>query len=287
MTAPHDAVVSRLSANFASMSEQFAKVSADLTELDRLLSQRPNVPQPAPHPVPPPMYIPQPYMPPAMAYPPPPPPPPAPPKEPRPPRDSNWIGKVLAVAGVAVTLVGVVLLLVLAAQAGILRPEIRVGAGALLAGSLVVVAARMNSRPGGRVGAIALAATGIAAAYMDVIAITTIYHWVSAPFGLVLAAVIGGGGLSLARRWDSQHLGLLVLVPLIVLAPIVSDGITMLLIAFMLAISAASLLGQLGKDWIWLHAARIAAPTFPLLIALVAARIGDTNGAWLAGGCAI
>jgi hypothetical protein len=287
MTAPHDAVVSRLSANFASMSVQFAKVSADLTELDRLLSQRPNVPQPAPHPVPPPIYIPQPYMPPAMAYAPPPPPPPAPPKEPRPPRDSNWIGKVLAVAGVAVTLVGVVLLLVLAAQAGILRPEIRVGAGALLAGSLVVVAARMNSRPGGRVGAIALAATGIAAAYMDVIAITTIYHWVSAPFGLVLAAVIGGGGLTLARRWDSQHLGLLVLVPLIVLAPIVSDGITMLLIAFMLAISAASLLGQLGKDWIWLHAARIAAPTFPLLIALVAARIGDTNGAWLAGGCAI
>jgi uncharacterized membrane protein len=300
MTAPHDAVVSRLSANFASMSVQFAKVSADLTELDRLLGQRPNVSQPAPQPVPPP-YIPQPYISPAAAYAPPPPPPPpppmappprmtpppAPPKAPRPPRDSNWIGKVLAVAGVAVTLIGVVLLLVLAAQAGILRPEIRVGAGALLAGALVVVAARLNSRPGGRVGAIALAATGIAAAYMDVIAITTIYHWVSAPFGLVLAAVIGGGGLILARRWDSQHLGLLVLVPLIILAPIVSDGITMLLIAFMLAISAASLLPQLGKNWVWLHAARIMAPTLPLLIALVAARIGDTNGAWLAGGCAI
>ena len=304
MTAPHDAVVSRLSANFASMSAQFAKVSADLTELDRLLSQRPNVPQPAPHPVPPPMYIlqpHQPYAPPAAVYAPPPPPPPppamappprmtpppAPPREPRPPRDSNWIGKVLAVAGVAVTLIGVVLLLVLAAQAGILRPEIRVGAGAVLAGALVVVAARLNSRPGGRVGAIALAATGVAAAYMDVIAITTIYRWVSAPFGLVLAAVIGGGGLILARRWDSQHLGLLVLAPLIVLAPIVADGITMLLIAFMLAISAASLLPQLGKDWVWLHAARITAPTLPLLIALVAARVGDTNGAWLAGGCAI
>ncbi len=298
MTAPHDAVVSRLSANFAAMSEQFAKVSADLTELDRLLGQRPTAPQAALHPVPPPMYIPQPYMPPAVVYAPPPPPPPpmapprmtpppAPQKAPRPPRDSNWIGKVLAVAGVAVTLIGVVLLLVLAAQAGILRPEIRVAAGALLAGALVAVAARLNSRTGGRVGAIALAATGVAAAYMDVIAITTIYHWVSAPVGLVLAALIGGGGLTLARRWDSQHLGLLVLVPLIVLAPIVSDGITMLLIAFMLAISAASLLVQIGKDWIWLHAARITAPTFPLLIALIAARIGDTNGAWLAGGCAI
>ncbi len=300
MTAPQNAVVSRLSANFAAMSEQFAKVSADLTELDRLLTQRPHIPQPAPQlappPMPSPMPFPQPYLPPTVAYAPPPPPPvappprsplPPPPQAPRPPRDASWIGKVLAVAGVAVTLIGVVLLLVLAAQAGILRPEIRVGAGAVLAGVLVAVAARLSPRPGGRVGAIALAATGIAAAYMDVIAITTIYDWVAAPVGLVIAALIGGGGLTLARRWNSQHLGLLVLVPLIVLAPIVTDGITMLLIAFMLAISAASLLVQMGKDWIWLHAARIAAPTFPLLVALVAARVGDGNDAWLAGGCAI
>lgn len=240
------------------------------------------------------MYMPQPYMPPAVTYAPPPPPPApaapppaAPPKAPRPPRDSNWIGKVLAVAGVAVTLIGVVLLLVLAAQAGILRPEIRVGAGAMLAAALVAVAGRLNSRPGGRVGAIALAATGVAAAYMDVIAMTTIYHWVSAPVGLVIAAVLGGGGLTLARRWDSRHLGLLVLVPLVVLAPAVSDGITMLLIAFMLAISAASLLAGVGKDWIWLHAARIIAATVPLLLALVVADFANSNETWLAGACAI
>ncbi|HEX3289274.1 MAG TPA: DUF2339 domain-containing protein [Mycobacterium sp.] len=289
MTAPHHAVVTRLSAEFAAMSQQLARVSADLTELDRLLAQ--SVPQRAP--------IEQPYVPPVAYCPPPvpvappPPPPPRPVAPPHPPvalpapRDANWIGKVLAVAGVAVTLIGVVLLLVLAAQAGILRPEIRVGAGALLAGALVAVAARLNTRPGGRIGAIALAATGIAAAYMDVIAVTTVYDWVSAPFGLGIAAVIGGGGLTLARRWDSQHLGLLVLVPLIVLAPIVTDGITMLLIAFMLAISAASLLVQLGKNWILLHAARIAASTLPLLVALVAARLGDGNEAWLAGACGI
>ncbi|OBK76909.1 DUF2339 domain-containing protein, partial [Mycobacterium sp. 1274761.0] len=210
-----------------------------------------------------------------------------PPPAPREPRDANWIGKVLAVAGVAVTLIGVVMLLVLAAQAGILRPEIRVGAGAVLAAGLVGVATRLNTRPGGRVGAIALAATGIAAAYMDVIAITTIYDWVPAAAGLVIATLIGGGGLTLARRWDSQHLGLLVLVPLIVLAPIITDGITILLIGFMLAISAVSLLAQLGKDWLWLHAARITAPTLPLLIALVAARFGDGNQGWLAGGCGL
>ncbi len=293
MTAPHHAVVTRLSADFAAMASQLSRISADLNELDRLLAERPSVPQSVPQPAPPPpawQWPPQPAPLAPIAPPPrptPPTQPPLPPPSPRPPRDSNWIGKVLAVAGVAVTLIGVVLLLVLAAQAGILRPEIRVGAGAVLAGALVAVAARLNTRPGGRVGAIALAATGVAAAYMDVIAMTTIYQWISAPVGLAIAAVVGGGGLMLARRWDSQHLGLLVLVPLIILAPIVTDGITMLLIGFMLAISAASLLVQLGKDWIWLHAARITAPTFPLLIALVAARIGDGNLAWLAGGCGI
>ena len=127
----------------------------------------------------------------------------------------------------------------LAAQAGILRPEIRVGAGAVLAVALVAVGRWLYARPGGRVGAIALAATGVAAAYMDVIAVTTIYDWVSAPVGLGIAAVIGGGGLTLARRWNSEHLGLLVLVPLIVLAPVVTDGITLLLVGFMLALSAA------------------------------------------------
>ena len=156
MTAPHNAVVSRLSANFAAMSEQFAKVSADLTELDRLLAQRPTpAPQPAPHPVPPPMpfrsrtcrpprrtrhHLRRPWPAAAIA-------PPPPPERPGRRATANWIGKVLAVAGVAVTLIGVVLLLVLAAQAGILRPEIRVGAGAVLAGALVAVAARLNSPP--------------------------------------------------------------------------------------------------------------------------------------------
>jgi uncharacterized membrane protein len=202
---------------------------------------------------------------------------------PRPDRSEGWISKVLAVAGVAVTLIGVVFLLVLAAQAGILRPEFRVGGGAALAVALVAAAWWLYARPGGRVGAIALAATGVAAAYMDVIAVTTIYHWLPAPVGLVIAAVIGGGGLTLARRWDSQHLGLLVLVPLIGLAPVITDGITLLLVAFMLALSAASLPIQLGKDWIRMHAARTAAASFPLLVALAGVYFDCRRDLWLAG----
>jgi uncharacterized membrane protein len=288
MTEPR-AVISRLSADFAAISHQLARASADLIELDRLLTEQPQ-----------PVAEPQPYLPPAMPYWQPVPYPPQYPQPPRPPyvpppavpkppkeRSEGWIGKVVAVAGVAVTLIGVVLLLVLAAQAGLLRPEFRVAGGAVLAGGLVAAAWWLSARPGGRVGAIALTATGLAAAYMDVIAVTTIYHWVPAAVGLVIAAGIGGGGLTLARRWDSQHLSLLVLVPLIFLAPVVTDGITLLLVGFMLTLSAACLPVQLGKDWIWMHAARTAATTFPLLVALAGAHFASGRDLRLAGACAI
>lgn len=200
--------------------------------------------------------------------------------------NSGWIGKLLAVAGVAVTLVGVVLLLVLAAQAGILAPQIRVAGGFVLSAALVGAACRLRSRPGGRTGAVALAATGIAAAYLDIIAVTAYYHWVPAAAGLAIAAAVGGAGLILARRWDSEHLGVLVLVPLIGLAPILTGDVDLLLIGFLLALSAAALPVQLGKDWTWLFAARIAAATLPLLLALIA--VGGSDQRWLIGGaCAV
>ncbi|MCV7069717.1 DUF2339 domain-containing protein, partial [Mycobacterium rufum] len=148
-------------------------------------------------------------------------------------------------------------------------------------------AAWLSSRPGGRVGSVALAATGIAAAYMDVIAVTAIYDWVPAAAGLVLASCVAGGGLTLARRWDSQQLGLLVLVPLIVLAPVITDGITLLLVGFLVALSAAALPVQIGKDWVWLHGARTAAASLPLLLALVVRHIDGRHDLWLAGGCGI
>ncbi|EUA87315.1 hypothetical protein I551_6198 [Mycobacterium ulcerans str. Harvey] len=193
----------------------------------------------------------------------------------------------------AVTLTGVALLLVLAAQAGLLRPEIRVAGGTALSVALVGVAVRLRGRPGGRIGAIALAATGIATAYLDVIAATTIYQWVAGARRAGAGARRAGagragrwGGTCAGRRWDSEHLGLLVLVPLIGLAPVLTRGADLLLVSFMLALSAAALPVQLGKDWVWLHAARVTAPTVPLLIALVAADKHDNT--WLlAAACGV
>ncbi|MGV0735835.1 DUF2339 domain-containing protein [Mycobacterium syngnathidarum] len=276
MSEPHRVVIARMSSDLAAISAYMNRVSADLGALGRMLDQ-------------PPAPVPTPWAPPAAPSLSPAPTTPVPPPVPavRPQRSEGWIGKALAVAGVTVTLTGVVLLLVLVAQAGILRPEFRVAAGAALAAGLVGAGWWLYRRPGGRAGAISLAATGVAAAYMDVIAVTTIYGWVSAPFGLALAAVIGGGGLMLARRWNSEQLGLLVLVPLVALAPVVTDGVTLLLIGFMLALSAAALPLQFGRDWLWLYAARMAAPTLPLLIAVAAASIDGRDDLVLAMTCGL
>lgn len=276
MSEPHRVVMARMSSDLAAISAYVNRVSADLAELHRTFEQ---VPVPPPLPAPPTMSTPWVAAVPSV--------PQQPVAAPRRERSEGWIGKALAVAGVTVTLTGVVLLLVLAAQAGILRPEFRVAAGAVLAVGLLGVGWRLHRRTGGRVGAIAVAATGVAAAYIDVIAVTTIYDWVAAPVGLASAAAIGACGLTLARRWDSEPLALLVLLPLIALAPVVTDGVTLLLIGFMLALSAAALPAQFGRDWLRLHAARVAAPTLPLVMALGAASINGRHDLMLALNCGL
>jgi uncharacterized membrane protein len=287
MTEPDQAIIARLSSDFAAIAAYLARAAVDLRQLERIVGERPA--QPRVHSWPAAAYW-QPAVAPSVAQAEPVQQTPArldPAAEPSTPRSDGWIGKALAVAGVAVTLVGVALLLVLAAQAGVLRPEFRVLAGAVLAAGLVGAAWRLNGRPGGRVGAIALAATGIAAAYIDVVAVTTIYQWVPAPVGLAIAAAVAIAGLMLSRRWDTEHLGLLVLVPLLGLAPVVADGITLLLIGFMLALSAASVPVQLGKNWIGLHAARIAVSTLPLLAALAVSSFGSQQSPLLAVACSV
>ncbi|MCV7212225.1 DUF2339 domain-containing protein [Mycolicibacterium canariasense] len=271
MTEPQQ-TLARLAAEFATIAGQLHRASAELQQLAVMVHSQP---------VQPPVYWPYPPQPVQATAPP---PPPAPPRQDPP---SNWIGKALAVAGVAVTLIGVVLLVVLAAQAGLLAPPVRVAGGAVLALTLVGAACWLRVRPGGDLGATALAATGIATGYIDVVAVTTIYDWLPAAPGLLLSALVGGGGLVLARRWASEQLALLVLVPLIVLAPIVAGGITLLLVGFMLALSAATLPVQLGRDWVGMYVARTVAGSAPVLLALVGIAFGAGRDPWLAGACAI
>jgi len=244
----HRAAVSQLESDFADAMNRMYAVGNGLARLRSELDREAATAAPAPRPAPVPGPAPAPARPvsagPAFATA----PgtrlaPPAPVALPHPaggpaPRDvvaAPWyrregaVTRVLAVAGAAITMAGVAMLLVLAAQRGWFGPEARVAAGAALAAALVwfgVRGAETDRRAGAPVGSapVALVATGAAAAYLDVVAVTSGYDWVPPAVGLLLAGMVALGGLHLARRWVSEMLAVLMIVGAAALAPVVAGG---------------------------------------------------------------
>ncbi|KRQ19017.1 hypothetical protein BKG82_10560 [Mycobacteroides chelonae] len=190
-----------------------------------------------------------------------------------PPREPFWAregfaSKAMALAGAVVTLAGVVMLLVLAAKSGYFGPVPRMASGAVLAAGLVGLGVRVQSRPGGRIGGIATAATGFAAGYFDVLALTVIYQRIPVMAGLALGLTIAGAGLVLARQWNSQPFAAGMVAAITVLAPFLTDGFTVELAAFALVLLIASLPAQIGRNWPVLHAFRTVGVALTLLAAI-------------------
>lgn len=193
-------------------------------------------------------------------------------QEGRPGKQSWWekegvIGKIFAGAGVFVTLIGVVMLLVIAARAGLLRPELRVGGGALLSAVLLAASTRLEQRLGGRVGAIALAATGTAGLFLCVVAATNLYGWIPPAAGLTIAAVIAATAVALAMKWNSQALAVLMTSAVGVLAVFLTEGLNITLVAFLVLLQAAGCVPEFTKEWPAIAAAR----TLPVTVAATAA----------------
>ncbi|EME16614.1 DUF2339 domain-containing protein [Rhodococcus triatomae] len=283
-------LVARLSGEFAALGQHLRGVSEDLTRLRVQLEvparpASPTVAAPPQQHVP---YVPMPPVPvppvpmptihaaqPAFAQPayqvghaPQVPPRPAPVAQPR--REPWWqrddlVSRVLAAAGAAVTLIGVVMLLVLAAQAGFFGPVARVVSGAVLSAALVTAGVRVYDRSGGRVGAIALTVTGLAGGFLSAAAATTYYGWLPPLLGLALAAAIAATGMLLATRWESQPLAALVITAIAILAPVLTGGVTVTLLAFLVMLQIAGAYPQLGRDWPYLHVAR----TLPAVVAML------------------
>lgn len=146
---------------------------------------------------------------------------------------------VIAAIGGAVMLAGIAFLLVVAIQAGLFPPIARVFAAAVLAAVLVGLGIRLQSRHearhdsgregthGSRVnpGALALVGTGIAAAILDVIAATSLYHWIPVPAAYAFVGALAIAGMVLARRWSSGLLACLVSAGTMLLAPLISTGV--------------------------------------------------------------
>lgn len=176
----------------------------------------------------------------------------------------SLVTRLLGITGAVVTLSGLVMLLVLAVQQRWFGPVPRVVAGVVLAAALIALAHVFHRREAaaGRAGhgAVALAGTGYAAAYLDVVAVTSIYGWVPAWAGLIVAAAIAGTGLWIARAWNSQILAALILLGAAMLAPFVTEGASWVLSAFLVVLCVASWPAEFGRSWPLVSAARLVPP---------------------------
>ncbi len=186
--------------------------------------------------------------------------------------------RLLAWVGGAVTLLGIVLLLVLAIQRGWFGPAPRVIGGAGLGLVLVGIGLWLHRNPAGRTGAFALAATGIGTLYLDTIAATTLYGYLPAIAGLIAGLAIAVGGLLLATRWESSLLATAVIIGCVVCAPLITKGFTPELVAFLLMVQIASAPVQLRQAW---PSVAVAAGVPPLIASVFSTAFAGVGGSTL------
>ena len=178
-------------------------------------------------------------------------------------REVNLLGWV----GGAITLVGVVLFLVLAASKGWFGVPLRLALGGALGLALVGIAARLHRREDGRAGSLALAATGGAALYLDVGTATAKYSYLAHPAGLALGLLVAVAGVALADRWRSELLAIAAVLGVGVLLPMVNDGSLALLVALVLVPQLAVVPSVIRRSWTVLG---LAASVFPVLYGWIA-----------------
>ncbi len=235
-------------------------------------------PQPATYPQPPAAYPPpppgsRPAMPAAA------PPPFTPVARPVRPRRQVSIAEIFAVVGSAITLLGVAFVLLLPDQA-VIPDLVRAGIGLGLALIAVGVALVQHWREPSNIGSQALMATGVAAAFLTVLALSTLFHDVSgAPLlppiaGTIVGGLISLGGITVARWWRSEWLAVLAVLGALILAPYLAGRDPLWPMAFMLVMTAATAAFQHKVDWVGLLLARFVPTSLYFLWALAVRGVG-------------
>lgn len=157
--------------------------------------------------------------------------------------------RLLAWLGGGVTLAGVVLLLVLAVQRGYIGPLPRILAGAGLGAALVAIGLVLLRRDAGRVGGLAVTATGFAGLYLDVVAATSGYRFLPVWGGLLAGLAVAAAGIAVADRVRSQVFAVFVVLACVLSAPILTGGPDALLLGFLLVLQIATAPVHVNRSW--------------------------------------
>jgi uncharacterized membrane protein len=179
---------------------------------------------------------PQTSAPPPQAAPPAPPRPVVPPPPPRPPFDWGklaeqlFAARTLAWAGGVATVLGIILLFVMAASRGWITPSMRVGIGVVVSLGVLGAALEFDRRKWRSDAILAAAGVGIAGLYASLWAATSLYHLVASAAAAPLAGLIAAVAVAVALRIRQEPLALFgmsaaMLAPILVSEDVTTGGV--------------------------------------------------------------
>jgi uncharacterized membrane protein len=167
--------------------------------------------------------------------------------------------RALAVAGGAVTLLGVVLLFALAVNRGWIGPWQRCAIGAIASTIVFAGGLWLRRRYGPTYSALAAVGAGVGGAYATLVAAAALYHLLPAPLSLTLAGAIAAVATATAIAWSAELIAVFGLVGAMLVPLGVLLDLTVLGTSFVAIMLAAAGTVAVWRRWSWLLAAAVVA----------------------------
>jgi len=187
-------------------------------------------------------------------------PPPPPPRPPKPPFDWGklaeqlFAARTLAWAGGLATVLGIVLLFVMAASRGWITPGMRVGIGTAVSLALLGAAIELDRRSWRSDAILAAAGVGIGGLYASLWAATSLYHLVASAAAAPLAGLIAAIAVAAALRIRQEPLAVFGMSAAMLAPILVSKDVTTGGVLFGAVMVAAALPLFVRTGWRWLVA---------------------------------
>jgi uncharacterized membrane protein len=248
MNDEHSQQISQLNLTVRVLTDRVERLERAVTELSagalRPLPHRPVAAAPRPVPT-------APSRPPVMPSP----RPPRPPKPARPPFDWGklaaqlFAARTLAWAGGVATVLGIVLLFVLAASRGWITPTMRVGIGTGVSLALLAAAIEFDRRSWRSDAILAAAGVGIGGLYASLWAATSVYHLLASGTAAPLAGLIAALAVAAALRIRQEPLAVFGISAAMLAPATVSKDITAGGVLFGAVMLAAALVLLVRTGW--------------------------------------